>query len=333
MVVTATFIDEGWNLHKKIIGFFKVKGHKGEDIGKSLLKCLTEWGLERVMTVTVDNASANDTGIAYLRRHLGRTHIAKGNFLHMRCAAHIINLIVRDGLKEVDISVKCVRGAIRYIKDGTSRLVKFKEIAEEEGLNTKAFLKLDVPTRWNYTYLMLKAAIAYEKVFLRLIDEDNNYCIDLSEERKGDGYPDEGDWENAKKLAEFLEHFHDLTVRVSSSLHVTSNSFFHEIGEVHLLIKSWMSSQDNLQVSMGMRMKEKFDKYWGVWHTNNKENEYVQEMELEKERGKARERERRRIKRTLIYSFLLQLFLIQDTNYLCIRRLLLRRYLVRIGAN
>jgi hypothetical protein len=247
----------------KIIGFFKVKGRKGEDIGKNLLKCLTEWGLERVMTITVDNASANDTGIAYLRRHLGRTHIAKGNFMHMRCAAHIINLIVRDGLKEVDISVKRVRGAIRYIKDGTSRLVKFKEIVEEEGLNTKAFLKLDVPTRWNYTYLMLKASIAYEKVFLRLIDEDNNYCIVLSEERKGDGYPDEGDCENAKKMVEFLEHFHDLTVRVSSSLHVTSNSFFHEIGEVHLLIKSWMSSQDNLQVSMGMKMK-KIDKYWGV---------------------------------------------------------------------
>jgi hypothetical protein len=127
------------------------------------------------MTITVDNASTNDTGIAYLRRHLGRTHIAKGNFLHMRCVAHIINLIVRDGLKEVDISVKRVRGAIRYIIDGTSRLVK-----------------LDVPTRWNYTYLMLKAAIAYEKVFLRLIDEDNNYCIGLSKERKGDGYPDEG---------------------------------------------------------------------------------------------------------------------------------------------
>jgi hypothetical protein len=201
----------------------------------------------------------------------------------MRCAAHIINLIVRDGLKEVDISVKRVRGAIRYIKDETSRLVKFKEIAEEEGMNTKAFLKLDVPTRWNYTYLMLKAAIAYEKVFLRLIDEDSNYVINLFEERKGDGYLDENDGENAKKMAEFLEHLHDLTVRVSSSLHVTSNSFFHEIGEVHFLIKSWMSSQDNLQVSMGVRMEENFDKYWGVWHTNNKDNEYGQQMELEKE--------------------------------------------------
>lgn len=277
MTVTASFIDDSWNLHKKIIGFFKVKGHKGDDIGKNLVRCVTEWGLERVMTITVDNASSNDSGVSYLRRQLQKTNIANGKFLHMRCSAHITNLIVRDGLKEVDPSVKRVRGAIRYIKDGTSRLVKFKEIAEEENVNSKAFLKLDVPTRWNSTYLMLKAAIVYEKVFLRLIEEDINYVLDLSEERGGDGHPDEFDWENSKKLAEFLEHFHDLTVRISSSLHVTSNTFFHEIAEVHLLIKSWLSSEDNLQVTMGMRMKEKIDKYWGLWHTNNKENENGQE--------------------------------------------------------
>ena len=88
MAVTATFIDEGWNLHKKIIGFFKVKGHKGEDIGKSLLKCLTEWGLERVMTITVDNASANDTGIAYLRRHLATPHSKWKLSAHEVCCPH-----------------------------------------------------------------------------------------------------------------------------------------------------------------------------------------------------------------------------------------------------
>jgi len=40
--------------------------------------------------------------------------------------------------------------------------------------------------------------------------------------REGPGHPDEADWDRAKKMADFLEHFHDLTVRVSSSLHVTS---------------------------------------------------------------------------------------------------------------
>jgi len=47
-----------------------VKGHKGEDIRKNLTRCLADWGLDRVMTVTVDNASANDSGVDYLRRQL-----------------------------------------------------------------------------------------------------------------------------------------------------------------------------------------------------------------------------------------------------------------------
>ena len=297
MTVIATFIDENWNPHKKVISFFMVKGHKGEDIGKNLTRCLADWGLDRVMTVTVDNASANDGGVDYLRRQLQKTNIAKGKFLHMRCAAHIVNLIVRDGLQEVDLSIKRVRAAVRYIKNGTSRLLKFKEIAEEEKVDSKAFLKLDVPTRWNYTYLMLKAAIVYEKVFLKLAEDDTNYVIDLSEARDGFGHPDEDDWDNAKKMAQFLQYFHDLTVRISSSLQVTCNTFFHEIGEVHLLIQEWLNSEDNLQVSMGMRMKEKFDKYWGLWHTNSKDNDrQQQEQDRDKGRSKGRGKEKEKDK-------------------------------------
>ncbi|KAF0917434.1 hypothetical protein E2562_017878 [Oryza meyeriana var. granulata] len=55
---------------------FAEMGHKGDDIGKNVMRCLAEWGIERVMTITVDNASANDIGIGYLRRQLSRTNIA-----------------------------------------------------------------------------------------------------------------------------------------------------------------------------------------------------------------------------------------------------------------
>uniref|UniRef100_A0ACD5X8I2 Uncharacterized protein n=1 Tax=Avena sativa TaxID=4498 RepID=A0ACD5X8I2_AVESA len=280
MTVTAHFIDNEWKYHKKVINFIMVKSHKGKDLGKNLQKCLLEWGLQSVMTVTVDNASANDGCIVHLRKCLveAKTSIVGGKFLHMRCAAHIVNLIVQDGLKEVDVSVKRVRGAVRYIKNGTSRLTKFKELVVEEQVESKAFLNLDVCTRWNSTYVMLKAAIIYAKVFTRYCDEDALYALDLAEEKGGFGYPDDHDWENATKLADFLCHFYKLTCRVSASLHVTSNNFLFEIGEVHILIKEWMASTDPLQSSMGKRMKEKFDKYWGLWHEEDETRLTISEI-------------------------------------------------------
>ncbi|KAM0866595.1 hypothetical protein ACQ4PT_042524 [Festuca glaucescens] len=220
MTLTASFIDENWILHKKIINFFLVKGHKGDDIGANLVRCMAEWGMERVLTVTIDNASSNDNGMGYLRRHLNKSpsNIAKGKYLHMRCAAHIVNLIVQDGLKEVDLSIQRVRAAVRYIRNGGTRITKFKEIVAEEKVDAKAFLRIDVPTRWNSTFLMLKSANVYEKVFTRLGEEDLTYKFDLSEENDGFGCPEEADWENAKKMEEFLGHFYDLTTRVSATL-------------------------------------------------------------------------------------------------------------------
>jgi hypothetical protein len=51
---------------------------------------------------------------------------------------------------------------------------------------------------------MLNATIVYEKMFLKLGENDTNYVIDLSEVKDGFGHPDEDDWDNAKKVAAFL---------------------------------------------------------------------------------------------------------------------------------
>ncbi|CAL9000831.1 unnamed protein product [Prunus brigantina] len=60
MVVTVHFMDTDWNLHKRIISFIKITGYKGIDIGKTLDECLTDWGIHKVFTITIDNASTND---------------------------------------------------------------------------------------------------------------------------------------------------------------------------------------------------------------------------------------------------------------------------------
>jgi len=35
---------------------------------KFVESCLHEWGLSRVLTLTVDNATSNDTGVQYLKK-------------------------------------------------------------------------------------------------------------------------------------------------------------------------------------------------------------------------------------------------------------------------
>ncbi|KAK8713332.1 hypothetical protein V6N13_148553 [Hibiscus sabdariffa] len=59
MVLTTHWIDNEWKLQKRIINFCPISAHRGESIGQALEKCIQDWGIERVFTITVDNASAN----------------------------------------------------------------------------------------------------------------------------------------------------------------------------------------------------------------------------------------------------------------------------------
>ncbi|KMT07963.1 hypothetical protein BVRB_6g144970 [Beta vulgaris subsp. vulgaris] len=225
---------------------------------KGVEKCLLDWELEKVFCITVDNASFNDTAIGYLRRKINhwKSGVLKGRYLHMRCVAHIIILVVSDGLKTMNESVNRVEHAVRFIKQSPARLLRFKKCVSEEKINTKKLLCLDVPTRWNSTYLMLSAAIDLEAAFERYGEEDPHYVIELNE-REGKGTPTYDDWSNVKRFSEFLQAFYDLTLRVSASLYVTSNLFFHELVNVALLLKELESSEDFEMCVMASKTKEK----------------------------------------------------------------------------
>lgn len=170
MCLTAHFIDENWKLHKRILNFCPIAGHSGELIGRTIEKCLKEWGIKKISSVTVDNASSNDLAIQYLKRRMNhsQTSVLNGDYLHIRCVAHILNLVVKDGLKDLDLSIVKVRGGVRYVRSSPSRLQKFKACAQEEGLSTKSLVSLDLDTRWNSTYLMLASALKFKKAFTNL---------------------------------------------------------------------------------------------------------------------------------------------------------------------
>lgn len=51
-----------------ILNFIPCLSHKGDEVGLLIEKCLLDWGIDKVFAITVDNASSNDTTIAYLKR-------------------------------------------------------------------------------------------------------------------------------------------------------------------------------------------------------------------------------------------------------------------------
>jgi hypothetical protein len=59
----------------------------------------------KILSITLDNASNNDAMVvSILKKHpsFGPSLIADGVFFHVRCGAHILNLIVHEGIKVID---------------------------------------------------------------------------------------------------------------------------------------------------------------------------------------------------------------------------------------
>ena len=177
MCLTAHFFDNGWNLQKRILNFCQVPNHKGDTLGRAIEACLLDWGIDRILCITVDNASSNDTALTYLKKCVNGwgNAILESKHLHMRCGAHILNLIVEQGLKEYNISINRIRAVVRYVRGSPIRLQKFKSAAEMEKLSTQKLVCLDVTTRWNSTYLMLDSATYFQKAFERLEITDLGY--------------------------------------------------------------------------------------------------------------------------------------------------------------
>lgn len=176
-----------------------------------------------------------------------------GEFFHVRCSAHILNLIVQDGLKVISESLRKIRESIKYVTASESREILFGKCVDSVGLDLKAGLILDVQTRWNSTYKMLDRAIKYRAAFANLKKIDGkSYKF----------FPTDDEWNRAKAICDFLEPFDEITRLMSGSTYPTSNLYFMQVWKIQNWLKSNEASRDENVRSMIIPMMEKFDKYW-----------------------------------------------------------------------
>ncbi|KAL4351826.1 hypothetical protein GQ457_06G005140 [Hibiscus cannabinus] len=256
LCLTAHYIDANWKLSSRVLNFCHIDSpHTGSTMYTVLLDLLQDWGIDyKIFSITLDNASSNDKMQDYLKDTFNARGalLCGGAYFHVRCAAHVLNLIVKDGLKVIEHIVVKIRDCVKYIKWLESRKNAFRQSVKLAKIQETKALWLDVPTRWNSTYMMLDRAILYREAFkqMAVVDSSFRHC------------PNTEEWEMLEKIRDILEPFYDITMMFSGSDYPTANLYFGNVWRILMLLRELTKSNEAVLKKAAIEMKKKFDKYW-----------------------------------------------------------------------
>ncbi|XP_031106232.1 zinc finger BED domain-containing protein RICESLEEPER 2-like [Ipomoea triloba] len=256
MVVTGHWIDSSWRLQKRVLSFINIPPPRGGlQLSDAIFGCMKEWGIEKkVFTITIDNASSNDSAIRYMKDTLQRSRslVCGGRFFHVRCCAHILNLCVQDGLDKIQHVISDVRDSVEYVNRSEARRIQFANCVQQLQLKDRKLIR-DCKTRWNSTFEMLSCALKFKEAFKMLKDRDPFF----------DSCPLEDNWDKVAKVCSILEAFWTATHIISGYEYPTSNLFLQEVQKIKAALDSHVDDGDDFIRDLIKRLKMKFDKYWG----------------------------------------------------------------------
>ena len=155
---TSHYVDSNWKLQKRVIGFrVMYYEHSGENIFYAISSVMNDFNIANcILSITLDNAFANAKAIEYFENASIPQH--RAFFFHQRNACHIINLIVKSGLKLVSSNINQLREALAWICNSTPRIAEFGRSCLVAKKTPKQFGTY-MEVRWNSTYLMLQNSI------------------------------------------------------------------------------------------------------------------------------------------------------------------------------
>ncbi|PKA61305.1 Putative AC transposase [Apostasia shenzhenica] len=261
LCLTAHYIDKDWNLQKKILNFcFMPPPYDDECLAEKIYTLLIDWGLDKkVSTITLNGAFANGVSVELLKSQMNPSKglLYDGDFFQLHCCAGVVNLVIQEGLKEIDEATHKIRESIKYVKGSQSAKNKLLDCIKHNSLDDKRGLRQDVPTWWSSTFTMLDSALYYRQAFvhLELCDPEYKYC------------PSKSEWDSIEMLRKLLAVFYEITNIFSSSKCPTTNLYFPVVFSAYLTLKEEMGNDDEYVRTVATRMFSKFEKYWSDFNT------------------------------------------------------------------
>ena len=217
-----------------------------ENIHEKVFSTLERLSLKnKILSITVDNGRNVVSGMNKLAEHLESINV---NCLIIRCAAHSLNLIVKEGLSSSKIILEKIRNLSISVRVSSKKRQSFFNLAKTKDLEILPIM--DVQTRWNSTYLMLERALQLK--YISILFEFQEKMDSISE----------NEWNDLQSIHILLQGFYEATLALEASIYPTISNALVIFAVLRQNLVNFKDSSVDVIRNMVNSIYSKLQEYW-----------------------------------------------------------------------